>query len=217
MVYSLTMFAMMRTDAPIELRNKGQYSMDWGIDYSGQGKYHLVQQWTPMSLTEQLRIGSNTVSVDEPGRLFFELITGTVHTAASSKITLFIRGVKHEPTGTEVNFNIDDVSLLGPYPPPPTPTATPTASPTFPPTPTLTPTPTPTPTLTATPVAVATPPAEPPLPITGDSAVPASQQHNLPAAGAVLPQNVPHSALAFGGVVLIVLVGAGLMRHRKRP
>lgn len=213
MVYSLTLFAIMRTDAPIELRNKGQYGMDWGVDYSGQGKYHLVQTWTPMTLTEQLRIGSNTLSVDEPGHLFFELITGTIYAANSQKITLFIRGVKREPTGTEVNFNVDDVTLLGPFPPPPTPTPTPTASPTFPPLPTFTPTPT----LTATPLP--TPVAAPPLPITGDPAAPVSEQNNLPAAGAILPKDVPLSALVFGGVVLIVLgasAAAGLLHHKKR-
>ncbi len=218
MVYSLTMFAMMRTDAPVELRNKGQYSMEWGIDYSGQGKYHLVQTWIPMTLTEQLRIGSNTVSNDEPPRLVFELITGTISTANSSRITLFIRGVQHEMSGTEVNFNIDDVSLLGPYPPPPTPTVTPTASPTFPPLPTFTPTASPTPTLTPTPLP--TPVAlAPPLPITGDPAAPASEQNNLPAAGAILPKDIPLSAIILGGVVLVGLGASavrGLWRHRSR-
>lgn len=212
-VYNLTMFALMRTDMPIDLRNKGQYGMDWGVDYSGQGKYHLVQNWVPMTLTEQLRIGSNTVSGAEPKHLIFELITGTIYTANSSKITLFIRGVNREPTNIEVNFNVDDVSLLGPYPPPPTPTPTPTVTPTFPPLPTLTPTPTPTPTATITPV------ASPPLPITGDEAVaPPSEQNKLPAAGAALPKEIPFSALALGSVLLLVLGAsavAGLLWQRK--
>jgi hypothetical protein len=191
--------------------------MDWGVDYTGQGKYHLVQTWVPMTVTEQLRIGSNTVSGDEPGHLFFELITGTIYTANSNKITLFIRGVKHEPTGTEVNFNVDDVSLLGPYPPPPTPTPTPTVTPTFPPLPTLTPTPTSTPTATSLPPA--TPIAGPPLPITGDEAVPPHEQNNLPAAGTTLPKDIPFSALVFGGVLLIILGGsavAGVLWQRKQ-
>jgi hypothetical protein len=202
LVYNLTIHALMRTDAPIELRNKGQYAMDWGIDYSGQGKYHLVQQWVPMTMTEQLRIGSNTVSSDEPKRLFFQLITGTIYTANSNKITLFIRGVKVEPTGTEVNFNVDDVSLIGPYPLPPTPTPTPLPTATFPPLPTLTPTPT----STSTPVPAATPTTiSPGLPTTGDSVVPASEQNNLPDAGAILPKTISFSALGLGGAILIVL------------
>jgi hypothetical protein len=218
-VYSLTFFALMRTDAPIELRNKDQYGMDWGIDYSGQGKYHLVQTWLPMTMTEQLRIGSNSVSNDEPGHLFYELITGTIYTANSSQLTLFIRGVKREPTGTEVNFNVDDVSLLGPYPPPPTPTSTPLPTPTFLPLPTFTPTPT----VTSTPTPIpppATPIAgPPPLPITGDSAVPDQEQNNLPDAGTVVPKDIPFSALLFGGLLLIVLgaSAAGAVLLRRRP
>jgi hypothetical protein len=211
-VYNLTMFALMRTDMPIDLRNQGQYGMDWGVDYTGQGKYHLVQSWVPMTVTEQLRVGSNTISGGEPKHLFFELITGTIYTANSNKITLFIRGVKREPTGVEVNFNVDDVSLLGPYPPPPTPTPLPTVTPTFIPLPTLTPTPTPTATIT--------PVSAPPLPITGDDAVPPPSQNNLPSAGAILPKDNPFSALVWGGLLLIVLGASavvGVLWQRKQP
>jgi hypothetical protein len=112
--YLLTMHAMMRSDAPRELRNKGDYSMAWGVDYTGQGKYHRVENWVTMPLTEQLRIGSSGPG-DEARALYFQLITGTINTGASGKLALFIRGVKVNPTGTEVNFNVDDVSLLGPY------------------------------------------------------------------------------------------------------
>lgn len=226
-LYNLTFFAMMRTDAPIELRNKGQYGMDWGIDYTGQGKYHFVQQWQPITLTEQLRIGSNTVSVDEPARLFFEPITGTILTGNSRKLTLFIRGVKREPTGTEVNFNIDDVTLLGPYPLPPTPTPTPTGTPTIPrtSTPTTTPTRTQTPTSTSAPLPTPTPTlfmlAElPPLPITGDQAAPPAEPEPLPAAGGVLTQNLPLGVLVLGGLTLLVLgayaVHSVVAKQKKR-
>ncbi len=219
-VYNLTFFAMLRTDAPIELRNKGQYSMDWGIDYSGQGKYHLVQQWQPITLTEQLRIGSNTVSVDEPGRLFFEQVSGTILTGSSRRLSLFIRGVKHEPTGTEVNFNIDDVTLLGPYPLPPTPTPTPTGTPTSPPTETPSPTPTRTPTPTATLIPTPLPPVNPPLPVTGEQAVPPAEPEPLPAAGAVLTQNLSPGVVFLGGVILVVLgayAAHSLVTKHKKP
>ncbi|MFN8457429.1 MAG: hypothetical protein U0401_22680 [Anaerolineae bacterium] len=231
-LYNLTFFAMMRTDAPIELRNKDQYGMDWGIDYTGQGKYHLVQQWQPITLTEQLRIGSNTVSVDEPARLFFEQITGSVLTGNTRRLTLFIRGVKREPTGTEVNFNIDDVTLLGPYPLPPTPTPTPTGTPTIP----RTATPTTTPTRTQTPVPVFTPttaptptptlfileelPPLPPLPVTGNQAAPPAEPEPLPAAGGVLAQPLSLGVLFLGGLTLLVL-GAyavhSLVVKQKKP
>lgn len=228
-LYNLTFFAMMRTDAPIELRNKDQYGMDWGIDYTGQGKYHLVQQWQPITLTEQLRIGSNTVSVDEPVRLFFEQITGTVLTGNSRKLTLFIRGVKREPTGTEVNFNIDDVTLLGPYPLPPTPTPSPSGTPTIPrtatPSPTSTRTHTPTPVFIPTETPTPTPtlfmlPDLPPLPVTGNQAAPPVEPEPLPAAGGVLAQNLSPSILIFGGLTLVVLAAYAaysLMAKHQKP
>lgn len=228
-LYNLTFFAMMRTDAPIELRNQDQYGMDWGIDYTGQGKYHFVQQWQPITLTEQLRIGSNTVSVDEPPRLVFEQVTGTVLTGNSRQLTLFIRGVKREPTGTEVNFNIDDVTLLGPYPLPPTPTASPTGTPTIP----RTATPTTTPTRTQTPIPVFTPTTAPtptptlfmlpdiaPLPVTGEQAMPPAEPEPLPAAGGILTQHLSPSVLVFSGLTLVILTTYAvysLVAKQKKP
>jgi hypothetical protein len=219
-VYNLTFFAMLRTDAPIELRNQDQYGMDWGIDYTGQGKYHLVQQWQPMTMTEQLRIGSNTVSNDEPKRLFFEQFTGTIFTGNNRQLTLFIRGVKREPTGTEVNFNIDDVALLGPYPLPPTATPTPTGTPTFPFTPTPSPTGTSTPTPSATLIPTPVPTLNPPLPVTGDQAVPPNQPNPLPAAGAAPLPNLSPGTIFFGGATLLILgvyALKNLLAKQKKP
>ena len=68
-----------------------------------------------MPLTEQLRIGSNG-EFPEDVPLFYEVISGTVVTSGTNSITLFIRGVKKFPTGTEVNFDVDNVSLIGPDP-----------------------------------------------------------------------------------------------------
>jgi hypothetical protein len=45
--------------------------------------------------------------------LFYQTSTGTVQTGGSNRITLFIRGLKKFPTGAEVNFDVDDVSLVG--------------------------------------------------------------------------------------------------------
>ncbi len=114
--YNLTMYAIMRTDAPEPNRNKFEYEMHWGIDPWGEGNYDNVEEWIHMPLTEQLRIGSNA-SYPEDIPLFYERITGTVRTGENTNgITLFIRGLKKFPTGTEVNFDIDDVSLVGPSP-----------------------------------------------------------------------------------------------------
>jgi hypothetical protein len=113
--YELTIHAILRTDAPEPLRNKFEYEMNWGVDPFGEGNYNNVEQWVYMDLTEQLRIGSNGEFPDDKP-LFYERITNTIRTGDTNKITLFIRGLKKFPTGTEVNFDIDDVSLIGPDP-----------------------------------------------------------------------------------------------------
>lgn len=113
--YELTIHAILRTNAPEPLRNKFEYEMNWGIDPFGEENYKNVDEWVYMHLTEQLRIGSNGEYPDDKP-LFYERITGTVKTGDTDKITLFIRGLKKFPNGTEVNFDIDDVSLIGPAP-----------------------------------------------------------------------------------------------------
>jgi hypothetical protein len=132
--YGLTINAIMRTNAPIESRNNFEYIMNWGIDPTGQGDYDNVQEWVFMPLTEQLRIGSNGEFPDDVP-LFYEAITGTVTTSGTNRITLFIRGVKKFALGNEVNFNVDNVSLIGPVPgamPEPEPQAVDPSEPTLP-------------------------------------------------------------------------------------
>ena len=89
-----------------------------------------------MPLKEQFRLGSAGEFPDVVP-LTYEIITGTVFTTNTNKITLFIRGLKKFPTGTEVNFDLDDVTLVGP---PPGAAAQPTATATSE-TPAVTPTP----------------------------------------------------------------------------
>jgi hypothetical protein len=125
--YDLTLWAIMRTQAPEIDRNKHEVEMHWGVDYTGQGDYNNVTEWNHMPLTEQYRLGSSG-EYPEDVPLFYEMITGTIQTGDSSQITLFIRGLKKFPTGTEVNFNVDDVTLVGAAGAP-APTATPTLEP----------------------------------------------------------------------------------------
>lgn len=195
MNYQLTIHALMRSDAPEPDRNQGEYAMHWGIDYQGRGKYHFVTDWIEMPLIEQKRVGSNGPS-DDNTHLIYQRITGTIATQGP-KLTLFIRGMKIKPTGTELNFNIDDVSLIGPFLIP---------TPTFTPMPTSTRLPTNTPTPTHTP----TPAGTPGMPITGAT---------LPDAGVVLPRHLSVGALVFGGLVMILLgatAANGLLHHRKK-
>lgn len=115
--YDLMLYAIMRSDAQQDDRNKGDYAMQWGVDPFGQGIIDNVEQWVDMPLTEQLRIGSNGQSPDNKP-LVYEEVGGIILTGPeNNRITLFIRGVKKFPTGTEINFDVDDVSLVGPIPP----------------------------------------------------------------------------------------------------
>jgi hypothetical protein len=123
--YNLMLYAIMRSQAPAADRNKNEFEMHWGVDYTGEGNYDNVQSWHFMPLEEQFRLGS-TGEFPEDIPLYYKMITGTIHTANTNKVTLFIRGLKKFPTGTEVNFDVDNVSLIGPPPNAPAPEATPT-------------------------------------------------------------------------------------------
>lgn len=110
--YALELYAIMRTDADMELRNQSEFEMHWGIDPYGEGNYENVEEWNLMPLTEQNRIGSNAAYPDDL-LLKYEHITDTITTGPdTSQITLFIRGLKKFPTNVEVNFDVDDVSLV---------------------------------------------------------------------------------------------------------
>ncbi len=113
--YALELYAIMRTDADPALRNQSEFEMHWGIDPFGEGNYDNVQTWHLMPLTEQNRRGS-TAPYPEDIPLVYERITGTVTTTNTNQITLFIRGLKKFPTNVEVNFDVDEVSLVGPAP-----------------------------------------------------------------------------------------------------
>ncbi len=211
MDYVLTLHALMRSDGHISERNEGFYAMHWGIDGQGRGKYYFVDNWVEMEVDEQQRLGSSGPQ-DDNTHLYFQRFVYTINTGNSNKLTLFIRGMKVEPTGTELNMNIDDVSLLGPYVPP-TPTFTP--SPTFTRYPTATATPTP----TETPP----PPTSAALPVTGNDqkveAKPAGVDKTLPDAGGILSQNISTGALLLGGLILIVLgavAANNLLKHRQK-
>ena len=192
--YLLTIHALMRSEAPQADRNQGEYAMDWGIDYQGRGDYYNVQTWHSMSMTEQVRRGSAALDLADARHLFFEQITATVFTTNTGRLTLFIRGLKLEPTGTEVNFNVDDVSLVGPYypPPPPSPTAGPT--------------------VIVTPVAdLATPAAVVPA-----TTPPPASDDNLPDAGASPPPRSSPGVLLAAGLMLAALSAGGVLFSRRK-
>jgi hypothetical protein len=120
-VYSLTIHALMRSTAPLEERNQGHFLMQWGIDYRGTGKHNNVTEWLTMPLNEQPRLGSFNPPSHDAAYLTFQQVFTAVHTMNSSRLTLFIRGVKVTPSANEVDYNVDDVSMIGPFFPPPEP------------------------------------------------------------------------------------------------
>ncbi len=113
--YDLTIHALMRSQVQAADRNKFEFEMNWGVDYTGSGRFEDVQTWNYMPLEEQFRLGS-TGEYPEDIPLRYETITGTIYTTGTNQITLFIRGWKKFPTGAEVNFDVDGVSLIGPDP-----------------------------------------------------------------------------------------------------
>ena len=115
--YDLELFAILRSMVQPGDRNKDEFAMHWGVDYAGEGEYENVEEWVFMPLEEQSRLGSTGEYPDDIP-LFYERITGTIETGESDKITLFIRGLKKFATPPEVNFDVDDVSLVGPPPGP---------------------------------------------------------------------------------------------------
>jgi len=113
--YNLEFFAVMRSQVQEADRNKNEFEMHWGIDYSGQGDYDNVTEWHYIPLKEQYRLGSTGVYPEDKA-LVYEVVTGTVETEDSASLTLFIRGMKKFATAAEVNFDVDEVTLVGPPP-----------------------------------------------------------------------------------------------------
>ena len=190
-IYNLTIHALMRSDAPEPLRNQGDYAMRWGVDYGGSNKYFRVEDWVTMPLTEQLRLGS-AAPTGEAQHLFYQRITGQIFTGDSRRITLFITGEKVTFSGTEVNFNIDDVSLTGPYPVAPPPAAASNGA-----------------AQEVIPAAVA--PNQTPVPPAGEN--------NMPSAGAILPRDISVGVVGLGGLVVVVIglaATASLLARRQK-
>jgi hypothetical protein len=113
-VYELSFYAILRSDEPEGARNQGYYQLHWGVDPWGHEWYDNVTEWREVELEEQSRLGSEGPAHDRL-RLRYTHITQTIQTGDSNKITLYIRAQKEIPNEMELNYDIDDVSLTGPY------------------------------------------------------------------------------------------------------
>ncbi len=118
--YVLTLHGLVRSDeGSVEASNYG-YRMQYGIDYTGGTNWESTNiKWSELPWDEQPRedpTGQNVYHIDT--------YTATIKTE-TSKLTLFIRGWKKWTDSKEGNYDIDGVSLVGPYHPGVQPTATP--------------------------------------------------------------------------------------------
>jgi hypothetical protein len=118
--YILTLHGLVRSDeGSVEASNYG-YRMQYGIDYTGGTNWEATNiQWIELPWDEQPR-------EDPTGQNVYQIntYTATIKTEAN-KLTLFIRGLKKWSDEKEGNYDVDGVSLVGPYSPGPQPTATP--------------------------------------------------------------------------------------------
>ncbi len=118
--YALTLHGLVRSDeGSVEASNYG-YRMQYGIDYTGGTNWESTNiQWIELPWDEQPRedlTGQNVYHIDT--------YTATIKTE-TDKLTLFIRGLKKWSDENEGNYDVDGVSLVGPYHPGVQPTTTP--------------------------------------------------------------------------------------------
>ena len=193
--YHLTMYVILRSESQPDFRNRNDFEMSWGVDLSGGANYDNVDDWNIMTLTEQFRLGS-TGPDDDNDLLFYEMITGTIRSDDNARLTLFIRGLKRWPLNTEVLFNVDDVSLVGPKPGAAAPVADDPAAESEP----------------------AESTESTPAESSTSTESPSSTEGALPQSGGVLNGNIPVGSVVLGGVVLILLgtsATASLLLRRR--
>jgi hypothetical protein len=108
--YVLTIHGLVRSDeGSAEVSNFG-YLMQYGINYQGGIDWQSSDiEWVELPWGEQPR-------EDLTGQNVYQLktFTATIRTRAN-KLTLFIRGWKRWPGPGEGNYDIDGVSLIGPF------------------------------------------------------------------------------------------------------
>ncbi len=102
--YTFTMHGMVRTNTGNVQETKFGYRMQVGFDLKGGQDWQAVQDWVELPWDEQLRLQDS---------FRFDVYTTTL-TANSEKLTVFIRAWKKWGDAGEGDYNVDDVSLVGP-------------------------------------------------------------------------------------------------------
>jgi len=102
--YTFTMRGLVRTNTGNIQETSFGYRMQAGFDLKGGQDWQAVQNWVELPWDEQLRLQNS-----------FRLETYTTTlTANSDKLTVFIRAWKKWGDAGEGDYNVDDVSLVGP-------------------------------------------------------------------------------------------------------
>jgi hypothetical protein len=102
--YTFTMRGMVRTNTGNVQETQFGYRMQVGFDLKGGQDWEAVQDWVELPWDEQLRLQDS---------FRFETYTTTL-TASSDKLTVFVRAWKKWGDAGEGDYNLDDVSLVGP-------------------------------------------------------------------------------------------------------
>jgi len=102
--YTFTMRGLVRTNTGNVQETKFGYRMQVGFDLKGGQDWQAVQDWVELPWDEQLRLQDS---------FRFESYTTTL-TAKSEKLTVFVRAWKKWGDAGEGDYNVDDVSLVGP-------------------------------------------------------------------------------------------------------
>lgn len=108
--YVLTIHGLVRSDEGSEEASNFGYFMQYGINYQGGIDWQSPDiEWVVFPWGEQPREDPTSQNVYQ-----IKAFTATIRTQAN-KLTLFIRGQKRWPGPGEGNYDIDGVSLIGPF------------------------------------------------------------------------------------------------------
>jgi hypothetical protein len=102
--YTFTMHGLVRTNTGNVQETSFGYRMQVGFDLKGGQDWQVVQNWVELPWDEQLRLQDS---------FRFETYTTTL-TANTEKLTVFIRAWKKWADAGEGDYDVDDVSLVGP-------------------------------------------------------------------------------------------------------
>jgi len=104
--YLLTLHGLVRSDEGSVAESDYGYRLQYGLDFGGGTDWQSLKvAWVELPWNDQQRSAAPTEGYRR------ETYTATI-TAQTTKVTLFIRGWKKWPGGSEGNYNVDGLSLV---------------------------------------------------------------------------------------------------------